>query len=109
MIFHNAADEVQGERSITSVRSRCAQYLDRAEQLKEHLKAIENDPPRKPIKESQSDDKGWDGASCLACLYLCVFIVGLCLFYSYFMVVSTLAEILSFSKRKMQLWGTAAG
>lgn len=56
MISHCAADEVQGERSIASVRARCVQYLDRAEQLKEYLEKKESDPPRKPIKES--DDKG---------------------------------------------------
>lgn len=84
MIFHYASDEVQGGRSIESVRARCAQYLDRAELLKQHLKDIETNPPRKPIKESQSDDKGWDGAYCLACLHLCVFIVRLWLLFLLF-------------------------
>lgn len=67
MIFHCASDEIQGDRSIESVRARCAQYLDRAELLKEHLAKMESDPPRKPIKESQSDDKGWDSVYFLAC------------------------------------------
>lgn len=99
MIFHYASDEVQGERSIQSVRTRCAQYLDRAELLKKHLKGIENNPPSKPIKESQSDDKGWDGAYCLACLCLCVFIVRLWLLFLLFVSQHT-AGILSFSKEK---------
>lgn len=99
MIFHCVSDEVQGERSIDSVRARCAQYLDRAELLKQYLEKIENPPPRKPIKESRSDDKGWDGAYCLACLYLCVFIVRLCLLFLLFVSQYT-AGILSFSKEK---------
>lgn len=53
-----AADEAQGERSKQSIRAKCAEYLDRAEQLKQYLKKKENCPPAKPIKESQADDKG---------------------------------------------------
>lgn len=52
------ADETQSERSAECIKARCADYLDRAEQLKEYLKKKENNPPAKPIKESQSDDKG---------------------------------------------------
>ncbi|KAG7259370.1 hypothetical protein CRUP_029192, partial [Coryphaenoides rupestris] len=40
------------------VKSKCKEYLDRAEQLKAYLKKKEKAPPSKPVKESQSDDKG---------------------------------------------------
>lgn len=103
MLFHYASDEVQGDRSKESVRAQCVQYLDRAEKLKIYLKKMENNPPRKPIKESQSDDKGWDGAYCLACLYWCVFIVRLCLLFLLFVCQHT-AGILSFSKEKCSSW-----
>lgn len=59
MLFHYAADEVKGDQGIALVRARCLQYLERAEQLKEYLKKKETDPPSKPVKESQSGDKGW--------------------------------------------------
>lgn len=49
-------DETKGERAAQSIRQKCADYLDRAEQLKEYLKKKENCPPAKPVKES--DDKG---------------------------------------------------
>lgn len=52
------ADEVQGERGAQCIKARCADYLDRAEQLKEYLSKKGKSPPAKPIKESQSDDKG---------------------------------------------------
>lgn len=58
--LHAIKYEVQGDRSKESVRAQCVQYLDRAEKLKIYLKKMENNPPRKPIKESQSDDKGDD-------------------------------------------------
>lgn len=54
------ADETQSDRGAQCIRARCADYLDRAEQLKEYLRKKEKGPPAKPIKESQSDDKGWD-------------------------------------------------
>uniref|UniRef100_A0A3Q2VSQ4 Uncharacterized protein n=1 Tax=Haplochromis burtoni TaxID=8153 RepID=A0A3Q2VSQ4_HAPBU len=41
---------------IQSIRAKCADYLDRAEQLKQYLKKKENAPPAKPVKES--GDKG---------------------------------------------------
>lgn len=52
------ADEAQGDRAAQSIRAKCADYLDRAEQLKEYLRKKEKTPPAKPVKESQSDDKG---------------------------------------------------
>lgn len=51
-------DEAQSDKAKHSIRAKCAEYLDRAEKLKEYLKKKENAPPAKPVKESQSDDKG---------------------------------------------------
>lgn len=52
-------DETQSDKAKQSIRAKCAEYLDRAEKLKEYLKKKEKAPPAKPVKESQSDDKGW--------------------------------------------------
>lgn len=51
-------DEAQSDKAKQSIRAKCAEYLDRAEKLKEYLKKKESAPPAKPVKESQSDDKG---------------------------------------------------
>ncbi|XP_044216525.1 vacuolar protein sorting-associated protein 4B-like [Thunnus albacares] len=56
--LHVVKYETQGDRAKQSIRAKCADYLDRAEQLKEYLKKKEKSPPSKPVKESQSDDKG---------------------------------------------------
>ncbi|XP_070816435.1 vacuolar protein sorting-associated protein 4B-like [Chaetodon trifascialis] len=56
--LHVIKYEAQGDRAAQSIRAKCADYLDRAEQLKEYLKKKEKCPPAKPVKESQSDDKG---------------------------------------------------
>lgn len=50
-------DEAQGDKAKQSIRAKCAEYLDRAEKLKEYLKKKDK-APAKPVKESQSDDKG---------------------------------------------------
>lgn len=50
-------DEAQGDKAKQSIRAKCTEYLDRAEQLKEYLKKKEK-APAKPVKESQSDEKG---------------------------------------------------
>lgn len=70
-------DEAQGDKARQSIRAKCAEYLDRAEKLKEYLKKKEKAPPAKPVKESQSDDKGYvygrgdlDGKSVFLLLYL---------------------------------------
>lgn len=57
-IFLSPADETQSEKAKSSIRTKCGEYLDRAEKLKEYLKKKESAPPAKPVKESQSDDKG---------------------------------------------------
>ncbi|XP_062868703.1 vacuolar protein sorting-associated protein 4B-like [Trichomycterus rosablanca] len=55
--LHVVKYETQGERAKQSIRAKCVDYLDRAEQLKEYLKK-EKAPPAKPVKVS--DDKGND-------------------------------------------------
>ncbi|KAM4574552.1 vacuolar protein sorting-associated protein 4B-like [Fundulus diaphanus] len=54
--LHVVKYEAQGERAKQSIRAKCADYLDRAEQLKVYLKDKEKSPPAKPVKES--GDKG---------------------------------------------------
>ncbi|XP_062251590.1 vacuolar protein sorting-associated protein 4B-like [Platichthys flesus] len=56
--LHVVKYEAQSERAKESIREKCKDYLDRAEQLKVHLKKLEKNPPAKPVKENQSDDKG---------------------------------------------------
>lgn len=51
-----AADEAQGDKAKQSIRAKCMDYLDRAEELKGYLNKKEKDPPAKPVKES--DNKG---------------------------------------------------
>ncbi|XP_077580806.1 vacuolar protein sorting-associated protein 4B isoform X1 [Stigmatopora nigra] len=56
--LHVVKYEAQGDKAKQSIRAKCAEYLDRAEKLKEYLKKKEKAPPAKPVKES--DDKGND-------------------------------------------------
>uniref|UniRef100_A0A671UNT4 vesicle-fusing ATPase n=1 Tax=Sparus aurata TaxID=8175 RepID=A0A671UNT4_SPAAU len=58
--LHVIKYENKGQRAAQSIRAKCQDYLDRAEQLKEYLSKKEKNPPAKPVKESQSDDKGDD-------------------------------------------------
>lgn len=52
-------DETQGDKAKQSIRVKCAEYLDRAEKLKEYLKKREKTAP-KPVKESgPADGKGY--------------------------------------------------
>lgn len=60
MLLFYGADDAQGEKAKQSIRAKCAEYLDRAEQLKQYLKKKESAPPSKPVKVPQSDEKGWD-------------------------------------------------
>ncbi|XP_009296349.1 vacuolar protein sorting-associated protein 4B isoform X3 [Danio rerio] len=55
--LHVVKYEAQGDKAKQSIRAKCAEYLDRAEKLKEYLKKKEK-APAKPVKESQSNDKG---------------------------------------------------
>lgn len=47
-------DEAQGEKAKESIRSKCLQYLDRAEKLKSYLK---KDSKKKPVKDGDSSSK----------------------------------------------------
>ena len=49
-----ASDEAQGERAKQSIKAKCIDYLERAEELKVHLEKKEKAPPGKPVKESDS-------------------------------------------------------
>lgn len=51
------ADEAQGVKAKDSIRTKCTEYLCRAEKLKEYLEKKEK-ASAKPVKESGSDDKG---------------------------------------------------
>lgn len=54
--LHAVKYEAQGERAKESIRTKCLQYLDRAEKLKEYLKKDK----KKPIKDGESNSKGRD-------------------------------------------------
>jgi vacuolar protein-sorting-associated protein 4 len=50
----NIPDEAQGERAKDSIRTKCLQYLDRAEKLKEYLKKGKS---KKPVKAGETNSK----------------------------------------------------
>ncbi|XP_067014437.1 vacuolar protein sorting-associated protein 4 [Anabrus simplex] len=50
--LHAIKYEAQGERAKDSIRSKCRQYLDRAEKLKEYLSRKKE---RRPVKTGESD------------------------------------------------------
>uniref|UniRef100_A0A673C688 vesicle-fusing ATPase n=1 Tax=Sphaeramia orbicularis TaxID=375764 RepID=A0A673C688_9TELE len=52
--LHVVKYETPSDRAKDSIRNKCADYLDRAEQLKEYLKKKDTNPPAKPVKESDS-------------------------------------------------------
>ncbi|KAK7126759.1 hypothetical protein R3I94_018070 [Phoxinus phoxinus] len=58
--LHVVKYDAQGEKAKQSIRVKCTEYLDRAEQLKQYLKKKESAPPSKPVKVPQSDEKGTD-------------------------------------------------
>lgn len=53
--FH-LLDEAHSDKAKESIRGKCMQYLDRAEKLKDYLKNKDKQG-KKPVKESQSNDK----------------------------------------------------
>lgn len=69
-------DEAQGDKAKQSIRAKCTEYLDRAEQLKEYLKKKEK-APAKPVKESQSDEKGCVWVACSHIGHKCAFLLYL--------------------------------
>ncbi|XP_041912715.1 vacuolar protein sorting-associated protein 4B-like [Alosa pseudoharengus] len=56
--LHVVKYEAQGEKAKQSIRAKCKDYLERAEELKGYLNKKEKAPPSKPVKES--DNKGGD-------------------------------------------------
>ncbi|CAD7077411.1 unnamed protein product [Hermetia illucens] len=65
--LHAIKYEAQGDKAKDSIRSKCLQYLDRAEKLKEHLKkgkkklVKESDAGSKEDKDKKSDSDDEDG------------------------------------------------
>lgn len=55
-----SADEAHSDKAKESIRAKCMQYLDRAEKLKEYLRSKDKQG-KKPVKESQNDNKGCVG------------------------------------------------
>lgn len=53
-------DEAQGERARDSIRTKCNQYLDRAEKLKTYLKKGKKKPVKAGEENSKSEDKKSD-------------------------------------------------
>lgn len=59
--LHVVKYESHGDKAQQSTMVNCAEYLDRAEKLKEYLKKREK-TPQKPVKEGQpspADEKGY--------------------------------------------------
>lgn len=44
------SDEAQGEKAKESIRAKCVQYLERAENLKDHIKKGK----KKPVKDGEN-------------------------------------------------------
>uniref|UniRef100_A0A131YRZ6 vesicle-fusing ATPase n=2 Tax=Rhipicephalus TaxID=426455 RepID=A0A131YRZ6_RHIAP len=59
--LHAIRYEAQTDRAKESIRSKCVQYLDRAEKLKEYLRSKTKE--KKPVKQGESDDKKEDNSS----------------------------------------------
>ncbi|KAE8749294.1 hypothetical protein FOCC_FOCC004001 [Frankliniella occidentalis] len=60
--LHAIKYEAQGERAKESIRSKCLQYLDRAEKLKEYLKKKDKKKPVKADGSSKEDKKNSDNS-----------------------------------------------
>merc|ERR1740124_989063 len=57
--LHAIKYEAQSDRSKESIRSKCIQYLDRAEKLKQFI--ADKDKPKKPVKDGGSKGSGGGG------------------------------------------------
>lgn len=53
LIIPMIPDEAQGDKAKESIRSKCLQYLDRAEKLKTYLK---KGSKKKPMKDGESSN-----------------------------------------------------
>uniref|UniRef100_A0A8D0CJF9 vesicle-fusing ATPase n=1 Tax=Scleropages formosus TaxID=113540 RepID=A0A8D0CJF9_SCLFO len=60
--LHAIKYEAHSDKAKESIRAKCVQYLDRAEKLKDYLKNKDKQG-KKPVKETQSNDKGSDSDS----------------------------------------------
>ncbi|CAM9429547.1 unnamed protein product [Bubo scandiacus] len=60
--LHAIKYEAHSDKAKESIRAKCMQYLDRAEKLKEYLRSKDKQG-KKPVKESQNDNKGSDSDS----------------------------------------------
>lgn len=49
------ADEAHSDKAKESIRAKCAQYLERAEKLKEHVDNKDN--KKKPVKDADTSKK----------------------------------------------------
>lgn len=74
------ADDAHSNKAKESIRAKCAQYLDRAEKLKDYLRNKDKQS-KKPVKEAPNDSKGYGcpalavegaGLACLPSLQGCV-------------------------------------
>lgn len=52
---YSQTDEAQGDKAKDSIRTKCIQYLDRAEKLKQYLK--DKKDKKKPVKAGESSSK----------------------------------------------------
>jgi hypothetical protein len=53
-MYVNVTDETQGERAKESIRTKCLEYLDRAEKLKE---CLNKGKPKKQVKAGENNSK----------------------------------------------------
>lgn len=60
--LHAIRYEAQTDRAKESIRSKCVQYLDRAEKLKEYLSKNKT-KEKKPVKQGESDKKEGENSS----------------------------------------------
>lgn len=60
--LHAIRYEAQTDRAKESIRSKCVQYLDRAEKLKEYLSKNKT-KEKKPVKQGESDKKDGENSS----------------------------------------------
>jgi len=57
--LHSIKYEAQSDKAKQSIREKCAQYLDRAEKLKNYISQKDTDTKKKkPIKDGESKDNG---------------------------------------------------
>ncbi|XP_039186795.1 vacuolar protein sorting-associated protein 4A isoform X3 [Crotalus tigris] len=60
--LHAIKYDTHSDKAKESIRAKCAQYLDRAEKLKDYLRN-KSKQSKKPVKEAQNESKGSDSDS----------------------------------------------